>query len=116
MIPRRVELARKTDYDDVPVKAPRVFQELNEYFDRDTVFVTAIGLYQIWSGQFQEVFRPRHYLICGQAGPLGWEVPACIGAMLGQSDKAVVGVVEFEAANREAADRGETEVPASVGA
>jgi tartronate-semialdehyde synthase len=57
------------------------------------VFVTAIGLYQIWSGQFQEVFRPRHYLICGQAGPLGWEVPACIGAKVSQPDKTVVGVV-----------------------
>jgi tartronate-semialdehyde synthase len=90
---RRSDLARKTDYDDVPVKPQRVFRELNEYFDRDTVFVTAIGLYQIWSGQFQEVFRPRHYLICGQAGPLGWEIPACIGAKLGQPDKTVVGVV-----------------------
>jgi tartronate-semialdehyde synthase len=90
---RRRQLARKTDYDDVPIKPQRVFQELNEYFDQDTVFVTAIGLYQIWSGQFQEVFRPRHYLICGQAGPLGWEVPACIGAKLGHPDKAVVGVV-----------------------
>jgi tartronate-semialdehyde synthase len=90
---RRHELARKTDYDDVPIKPQRVFHELNEYFDRDTVFVTAIGLYQIWSGQFQEVFRPRHYLICGQAGPLGWEVPACIGAKLGHPDKTVVGIV-----------------------
>jgi tartronate-semialdehyde synthase len=90
---RRRELARRTDYDDVPIKAPRVFQEINEFFDRDTVFVTAIGLYQIWSGQFQEVFRPRHYLICGQAGPLGWEISACTGAKLGQPDKAIVGVV-----------------------
>jgi tartronate-semialdehyde synthase len=90
---RRDDLARKTDYEDVPIKPQRVFRELNEYFDRDTVFVTAIGLYQIWSGQFQEVFRPRHYLICGQAGPLGWEIPACIGAKLGHPDKTVVGVV-----------------------
>jgi tartronate-semialdehyde synthase len=90
---RRRDLARKTDYDDTPIKPQRVFQEINEYFDRDTVFVTAIGLYQIWSGQFQEVFRPRHYLICGQAGPLGWEVPACIGAKVSQPDKTVVGVV-----------------------
>lgn len=90
---RRRELARKTDYDNVPIKPQRVFQELNEHFDRDTVFVTAIGLYQIWSGQFQEVYQPRHYLICGQAGPLGWEIPACIGAKIGQPDKTVVGVV-----------------------
>jgi tartronate-semialdehyde synthase len=86
-------LVRRTDFDDVPIKAPRVFREINEYFDLDTVFVTAIGLYQIWSGQFQLAYRPRHYLCCGQAGPLGWEVPACIGAKLAAPDKLVVGVV-----------------------
>jgi tartronate-semialdehyde synthase len=90
---RRRELARKTDYDNVPIKPQRVFQEVNEFFDRDTVFVTAIGLYQIFSGQFQEVYQPRHYLICGQAGPLGWEVSACTGAKLGLPEKTVVGVV-----------------------
>jgi tartronate-semialdehyde synthase len=90
---RRRGLARKTDYDNAPIKPQRVFQEVNDFFDRDTVFVTAIGLYQIFSGQFQEVYQPRHYLICGQAGPLGWEIPACIGAKIGQPDKNVVGVV-----------------------
>lgn len=90
---RRAELARKTDYDEVPIKPQRVFQEINEFFDRDTVFVTAIGLYQIFSGQLQEVFKPRHYLICGQAGPLGWEISACTGAKLGQPGKTIVGVV-----------------------
>jgi tartronate-semialdehyde synthase len=90
---RRVELARHTDYDDVPIKPQRVFQEINEFFDRETVFVTAIGLYQIFSGQLQEVYKPRHYLICGQAGPLGWEISACTGAKLGQPEKTIVGVV-----------------------
>jgi tartronate-semialdehyde synthase len=86
-------LTRRTDFDDVPIKPPRVFQEINESFDADTVFVTAIGLYQIWSGQFQLAYKPRHYLCCGQAGPLGWEVPACIGAKLAAPEKLVVGVV-----------------------
>jgi tartronate-semialdehyde synthase len=89
----RESLTRRTDFDDVPIKPPRVYQELNELFDADTVFVTAIGLYQIWSGQFQHAFKPRHYLCCGQAGPLGWEVPACIGAKLAAPEKLVVGVV-----------------------
>jgi tartronate-semialdehyde synthase len=90
---RRVALARRTDYDEVPIKPQRVFAELNAFFDRDTVFVTAIGLYQIFSGQLQEVYRPRHYLICGQAGPLGWEISACTGAKLGCPEKTIVGVV-----------------------
>ncbi len=52
---------------------------MNEFFDKDAVFVTAIGLYQIWSGQLQKTYKPRHYLWCGQVRSLGWEVPACIG-------------------------------------
>lgn len=86
-------LQRRDDFDDIPIKAPRVFRELNEYFDRDTIFVTAIGLYQIWSGQFQKTYKPRHYMVCGQAGPLGWEVSACTGVKLARPDQQVVGVV-----------------------
>src|ERR671915_1199663 len=89
----RSTLLRKMDFDDVPVMPQRVFKEINEFFDEDTIFVTAIGLYQIFSGQFQKTYKPRHYLCCGQAGPLGWEVPACIGVKLGRPDNLVVGVV-----------------------
>ena len=84
---------RKMDFDDVPIKPQRVFKEINESFDRDTNFVTTIGLYQIWSGQFQEVFQPRRYFCCDQAGPLGWEVPACIGVKLARPNEQVVGIV-----------------------
>ena len=49
--------------------------------------------YQIASGQFQRVNQPRQYLVCGQAGPLGWEIPACIGAKLANPNREVVGVV-----------------------
>ena len=86
-------LRRRMDFEDVPIKPPRVFKEINEFFGPDTIFVTAIGLYQIWSGQFQLTYRPRHYHVCGQAGPLGWEIPACIGAKLARRDQLVVGVV-----------------------
>src|SRR4051812_49628232 len=89
----RSTMLRKTDFDDLPVKPQRVYQEVNEVFDEDTVFLTAIGLYQIFSGQFQKTYKPRHYICCGQAGPLGWEVPACIGAKLGAPEKLIVGIV-----------------------
>lgn len=89
----KARLLRKTDFDDVPIKPQRVFQEINNFFDKDTVFVTAIGVYQILSGQFQKVYKPRHYIICGQAGPLGWEISACMGAKIAEPEKLVVGVV-----------------------
>ncbi|MFI6574835.1 glyoxylate carboligase [Nocardiopsis sp. NPDC050513] len=90
-------LTRREDFDTVPIKAPRVYKEINEVFDADTYFVTAIGLYQIWGGQHQKAYKPRHYQICGQAGPLGWEIPAAIGVKKAlkntEPDAEVVGIV-----------------------
>jgi tartronate-semialdehyde synthase len=90
---RKRVMQRRTDFNDAPIKPQRVFQEINAAFDADTRFVTAIGNYQIASGQFQKIHKPRNYLICGQAGPLGWEIPACIGAKLADPAREVVGVV-----------------------
>jgi len=90
---RKRTMLRRTDYDNTPVKPQRVFQEVNRAFDDDTQFVTAIGLYQILSGQLQKINKPRNYIVCGQAGPLGWEVSACTGAKLANPKKKVVGIV-----------------------
>lgn len=89
----REKLVRKMDYGNIPIKPMRVFKEINEFFSRDTIFVTCIGLNQIWSGQFQHSFNPRHYLVPGGAGPLGWDLPAAIGAKIAYPDKQVVQVV-----------------------
>jgi tartronate-semialdehyde synthase len=88
----RATLPRRDDFDAVPIKPPRVFREINEAFAPDTTFVTAIGLYQIWSGQFQHTYLPRRYLVCGQAGPLGWEVPAAMGVKCAHPGRTVVAV------------------------
>jgi tartronate-semialdehyde synthase len=90
---KRSTMLRRMDFDDVPVKAPRVFKELNDFYRGDTTFITAIGLYQIWSGQFQITRQPRRYMVCGQAGPLGWEISACTGAKMACPDREIVGVV-----------------------
>lgn len=86
----RRTLGRRDDFDDVPIKPPRIYRELNDFYGPDTTFVTAIGLYQIWSGQFQRTFLPRRYLVCGQAGPLGWEIPAAIGVKTAFPERQVV--------------------------
>ena len=90
---RRRVMRRRSDFADKPIKPQRVFHEINANFPRETRFVTAIGLNQIASGQFQSVYLPRHYLICGQAGPLGWEIPACIGAKVADPDTEVCAIV-----------------------
>ena len=90
---RKRTMLRRTDFKNTPIKPQRVFHEINQAFDRDrTCFVSSIGLGQIASGQFQKVFKPRNYIICGQAGPLGWIIPAAIGVKLADPAKEVVGI------------------------
>jgi len=89
----REELKRKLDFDNVPIKPQRIFKEINEFFDEDTIFTTGCGLVQIWSGQFQEISKPRHYLPSGGAGTLGYEVPAAIGAKVAKPENTVVAIV-----------------------
>ncbi|HVC32269.1 MAG TPA: thiamine pyrophosphate-binding protein [Chloroflexota bacterium] len=88
----RHELARRLDFDDVPIKPGRVFKEINEFFDAETIFVTCIGNNQIWSGQLQEIQKPGHYLLAGGAGPLGWDLPAALGAKLARPKNTVVNI------------------------
>ena len=89
----RKKMERRTDFANVPIKPQRVFKEINEFFNEDTIFVTTIGLNQIFSSQLQRIHKPRHYLIPGGAGPLGWDLPAAIGAKLAKPDNTVVNIV-----------------------
>lgn len=89
----RARMARRTDFDQVPIRPQRVYQELNDFFGPDTLFTTGCGLTQIWSGQFQQIDRPATYLPSGGAGTLGYDLPAAIGAKLARPECASVAVV-----------------------
>ncbi len=89
---RKRLMQRKTAFDNVPIKPQRVYQEMNEAFGRDTVYVSTIGLSQIAGAQFLKVFGPRQWINCGQAGPLGWTIPAALGVVASDPTKTVVGL------------------------
>jgi tartronate-semialdehyde synthase len=76
----------------VPVKPQRVYQEMNAFFGKDVTYVTTIGLSQIAAAQFLHVYEPRHWINCGQAGPLGWTIPAAIGVKTANPDADVVAI------------------------
>ena len=87
---RKQRLQRRTHFDDVPIKPQRVYQEMNRVFGPDTRYVSSIGLSQIAGAQFLHVYGPRHWINCGQAGPLGWTVPAALGVCTAAPDDTVV--------------------------
>ncbi|MBL1098641.1 glyoxylate carboligase [Streptomyces coffeae] len=87
---RKGSLLRRTHFDDVPVKPQRVYEEMNRAFGRETRYVSTIGLSQIQAAQLLHVYRPRHWINAGQAGPLGWTAPAALGVATADPDATVV--------------------------
>ncbi len=88
---RKRTMLRKTNFDNVPMKPQRVYQCLNRAFDdHDTCYVTTIGLSQIAAAQFLHVYKPRHWINCGQAGPLGWTIPAALGVRVADPARRIV--------------------------
>ncbi|SFF74923.1 tartronate-semialdehyde synthase [Duganella sp. CF458] len=89
---RKRTMLRRTDYDNVPVKPLRVYEEMNKYFGRNTRYVSAIGLSQIAAAQFLHVYQPRNWINCGQAGPLGWTIPAALGVRAADPSTDIVAI------------------------
>ncbi|HEY8027827.1 MAG TPA: glyoxylate carboligase [Burkholderiaceae bacterium] len=89
---RKRTLQRRTHFDNVPVKPQRVYEEMNKAFGRDTCYVSTIGLSQIAAAQFLHVYHPRHWINCGQAGPLGWTASAALGVCAADPQRQVVAI------------------------
>ena len=87
---RKRNMLRKTHFDSVPLKPQRVYEEMNEILDRDTCYISTIGLSQIAGAQFLHVYQPRNWINCGQAGPLGWTLPAALGVRAADPDRKIV--------------------------
>ncbi|MDI5921209.1 glyoxylate carboligase [Halomonas sp. LR5S13] len=87
---RKRTLLRKTHFDNVPVKPQRVYEEMNKAFGPNTRYVSTIGLSQIAGAQFLHVHKPRHWINCGQAGPLGWTIPAALGVRRADPEAEIV--------------------------
>ncbi|MDH6114101.1 tartronate-semialdehyde synthase [Kitasatospora sp. MAP12-15] len=87
---RKATLQRRTHFDNVPMKPQRVYEEMNKAFGPETRYVTTIGLSQIAGAQMLHVYKPRHWINCGQAGPLGWTIPAALGVATADPESPVV--------------------------
>ena len=87
---RKRTMHRKTHFDNTPIKPQRVYEEMNKVFGRDTCYVSTIGLSQIAGAQFLHVYKARNWINCGQAGPLGWTIPAALGVRAADPARPIV--------------------------
>jgi tartronate-semialdehyde synthase len=89
---RKRTLLRRTHFDETPIKPQRVYEEMNKAFGRETTYVSTIGLSQIAAAQFLHVYKPRGWINCGQAGPLGWTIPAALGVRAADPESPIVAI------------------------
>ncbi len=87
---RKQTMLRKSDFDNIPIKPQRVYQEMVEAFGDNVRYVTTIGLSQIAAAQFLKVGKPRNWINAGQAGPLGWTLPAALGVRAADPKSEIV--------------------------
>ncbi len=87
---RKHTMLRQTHFDQVPLKPQRVFEEMLGHAGRTTCYVTTIGNSQIMGAQLLKVYEPRNWINCGQAGPLGWTLPAALGVRAADPDRKIV--------------------------
>ena len=89
---RKRTMLRRTHFEEKPVKPQRVYEEMNKVFGKDVCYVSTIGLSQIAAAQFLHVYKPRHWINCGQAGPLGWTIPAALGVRAADPEREIVAI------------------------
>src|SRR5207248_7463217 len=111
---RKRTMLRKTNFENVPMKPQRVYQCMNNAFGRDVCYVSTIGLSQIAAAQFLHVYKPRHWINCGQAGPLGWTISAALGVRVADPARKIValsGEYDFQLMIEELAVGAQFELP-----
>jgi acetolactate synthase I/II/III large subunit len=77
--PRHYDLAN-TESDAVPLHPARAITELRKVMPRDAVLLVDSGAHRAFCGHYWEAYEPRSYISATNLGPMGWAIPAAIGA------------------------------------
>ena len=75
--------------DAVPLHPARVIRALRRVVPRDTVLVVDSGAHAVFCAHYWDAYEPRTYLAT-KLGPMGWAIPAGIGAKLARPDRPLV--------------------------
>jgi acetolactate synthase-1/2/3 large subunit len=87
--PRYYEVEH-TASDAVPLHPARVIKELRRVMPRDTVLVVDSGAHRAFCGHYWEAYAPRSYISATNLGPMGWAIPAGIGAKAAVPERPLV--------------------------
>jgi acetolactate synthase-1/2/3 large subunit len=81
---------KHTNSDAVPLHPARVLRDLRRVMPRETVLLADSGAHAVFCGHYWEAYEPRTYLAATKLGPMGWAIPAGIGAKLARPERPLV--------------------------
>lgn len=71
----------------VPLHPARVVAELRRALPRDGVLVVDSGAHRAFCGHYWDAYEPRTYISATNLGPMGWAIPAGIGAKAARPER-----------------------------
>lgn len=75
--------------DSRPIHPARVIADLRAASSPDTTLVVDSGAHRAFCGHYWSSQNPRQYISATNIGPMGWAIPAAIGAKLARPDSPV---------------------------
>jgi acetolactate synthase-1/2/3 large subunit len=85
-------LAPRRDSREAPFTSQRPLGALRKVLNRDGIVVAGSGNTQGAVKQTFPIYQPRTHLTSGSFSPMGWAVPAAMGAKLAMPDRQVVSI------------------------
>jgi len=78
-------------YEKGPELKPQyIIETIRKITDGEAVLVTDVGQHQMWAAQYYRPKKSRTFISPGGLGPMGYGLPAAIGAQVGAPDKDVI--------------------------
>ncbi|MCY3968145.1 MAG: thiamine pyrophosphate-binding protein [bacterium] len=87
------DLSHRRDHQGSPMTMLRVLSELRKVLPRNGIVTVGSGHPQSSTKQAFPIYEPRTHITSGSFSPMGFAVPAAIGAKLAKPDTAVVCIV-----------------------
>lgn len=82
----------QTDFSDVPVKPQRAIREILDAAE-GSIIVNDAGSHTTWVTLLQRIKEPYSSIFSGGFGPMGYALPAAVGAALAKPEKSVLVIV-----------------------